>query len=268
MGYGFPLHSATRIETLGVATGSGVAVTASGSGSGIYGSLATIGTTGFAYDGFMLQAQVYNARNWKVTITAATGGGADETIVQDFYFANSGATGSNSIDFPIRVPAGAVIKIKVAANFGSSVTYLAIIGYQGNHNLVRGFSRAVSLTDFGSNSVYPANAITLNGTTLTAWSELCASTSQAVEAIGLCFTGLASSFGTNLRISVELGYGGAGAENGTGIQVISACNGNTMNNDPILVPYFIPAGTRLAMRGQVSAAETHTCAVVAWGYQL
>ncbi len=265
MGYGIPLTSASRVETLGVSTGSGTQISSSGT-AGVYSSLTTVGTTTFAYDGFWLQTQTFNQRYWKISLSAATGGGADQTIVQDAFFSNASGNGCNLLWFPIRVAGDATLKVQAAANFGSSSFFATIIGYQGNQNLVKGFSRAVSLTDFAANSVFPANTITLSGTTLTGWSQLAASTAQPIEAIALCFNGCGSAFGSNIRAAVELGYGAAGSEVSAGIQVTTNLL-SSAGNDPIVLPCFIPAATRLAMRAQASAAETHACAISAWGFQ-
>lgn len=270
MGYGFPLLSASQVEVLGMTAASGTAVAGSAT-AGNYGSLTTIGTTGFSYDGFLLQNVPGAGRNWKITLTASTAGGADETIVQDVVASNINSTAmQQSMSFPVRVPAGAVIKAKVADNIGSSTIYLSILGYRGNKALNRGYSRVISLTDFGAsgtNQLYPNTLLTMNGTTLTGWSEIVASTSASVGVISPAITTGASSMSA-VRIMLELGYGAAGSEITTGIKVGSFVSTNVMAAAGENVPYFIPVGTRLAVRGQASGSESHTVGMVVWGFQL
>src|SRR5262249_29705322 len=149
MGYGFPLKSATRIETLGVGAGEGAIVTSNVT-AGSFGSLTTIGITGFAYDGFLLQIKgVQATRQIKFSVTAAVGGGSDITICDSLtYYSPRAQPPPVTIYCPVAVPASATIKIKQADQLGSTTAAYSIVGFAGSGRLLKGGTKLVSLTDF------------------------------------------------------------------------------------------------------------------------
>ena len=270
MGYGYPLQAYSRRETIGLTVASGVLVSGSATG-GVYGSLTTIGTTGFAYDGLFVVIQSVSGRRWRLTLTANTNS-TDEPIATDFYYDNNETSDGPGPSFwlPIFVPSGATLKLKAAGgSSGSGTLRASIIGYQGDGNLIGPFTGVVGLTDFGSTTsgCDVANPITLTGTTPTGWFTMQAATPAAVSAISLCINTMGQAITSGDLLRLDLGYGTAGNEIATGIsltETITSGNGTwgLIQNIPIV----LPAGLRLAMRATLSAADTtHTVGLVGWG---
>lgn len=268
MGYGYPLQAYTQHETLGLTSAAGVTV--SSATGGVYGSLASIGTTGFAYDGFYLMIQTISGRRWRGTITANSNG-TDEPICTDFFWDDNAATdgAGPTFHFPVFVPTGATIKIKAAGGSAGSSTFRAsIIGYQGDGNLIGPSTGVVGLTDFGTSTsgCDPANPIALTGTTPTAWYTMQASTPAAVKAISLGITTIGSTITTGAFLQLDLGYGTSGNEIATGISVVeTVITGDGTQGRVENIPIVLPAGLRLAARATLSAAGTANVGLVGWG---
>ena len=84
MGYGQPIAAGARYENIGVTSASGTTVTAGT--ANVYGSLATLGTTSFAYDGIILNVNGFSSSGrYRFTLTA-NNGAADQAIVSDIMF--------------------------------------------------------------------------------------------------------------------------------------------------------------------------------------
>src|ERR1700739_3461588 len=125
MGYGAPLASASRYETLGAATGIGTPVTSGGS-ENPFGSTITLGTTSFDYDGIFITTASTGNNISLVDIIVNTGG-SDQIIVQTVpapHSAGGGIYQSTSGVIPVSIPAGAVIKAKMQSESASAVADL------------------------------------------------------------------------------------------------------------------------------------------------
>jgi hypothetical protein len=266
MGYGYARARGGQIEQLGFSGSGSTTTVTSGATAGTFGTLTTIGATGFVYDGLTLSIGSSAQRRGICTVTANTGG-ADVVIADSIPFnAMAGANLLTSyIDLPIRVPSGAVIKAKVATETaGSSATRVAITGYRSSA-LAQGFSRVVSCTDLSGSD--PTNAITLNGTTLTGWVTVNASTPADIGwlwAVPLCFN-TSMGLGTTGQVYIEVGWGSSGNEQAL-FRVPLVANAD-FGGSGIGIPCMIPAGTRLAARAQASGAATATIGVVCYGAQ-
>lgn len=262
----WPITAATRYETQGVSSGIGVTVT-SGASANQKGSYALIGsTTGFAYDGFILQVTGVSTIRGRLDI--ASNIAADEIIVQDLFFDNASGIANEGfkIPIPVAVPSGAQLKARLQANVGSATCRVSIIGYTGSAELPKGYRALLSATDFTNTD--PANSVTPSGTTLSAWGTVAAS-SQARFA-GLYFsaaTGGTTSGRTATALTYNIGIGASGSE----IILISSIASQFTTNGPSGAevgprgPFKcdIPSGKRLAFQFQnnVTSNVATSCAL-------
>jgi hypothetical protein len=263
MGDGFARARGARVEQLGFSgAGSTTTVTASAT-AGTFGALATLGTSSFAYDAITLSISVANQKRGILTLTANTGGG-DQTIADSIAFNNVIATNDigMSVLLPLRIPSGATIKAKAATTAASGQLRVAVTGLQSGA-LARGFGRMVSCTDF--TGADPTNLITLNGTTLTGWVEVQASTQADIGMLFALPTCTTIAGGPNGQTYVEIGWGASGSE--TPLFRVPIVVNNTFVTTPICVPCMVPQGTRIVARAQCSVASTVTVGVVCWGAQ-
>ncbi len=112
-----------------------------------------------------------------------------------------------------------------------------------------------------------SDAAGVAGTTVTAgspanvkgsWTELFASTSIDAEAI-LVEIQLTPGAGNNRHYAFDIGVGGAGSEV-VAVSDITLYNNTAQGGNeqgcPILIPVFIPAGTRISMRSQSDLASS------------
>ncbi|HEY1257768.1 MAG TPA: hypothetical protein VGF34_00855 [Stellaceae bacterium] len=263
MGYGFARARGARVEQLGFSgAGSTTTVIASAT-AGTFGTLATLGTSSFAYDAITLSIGIANQKRGILTLTANTGG-SDQTIADSIAFNNVIASNDigTSVWLPLRVPSGAVIKAKTATTASGGQLRVAVTGIQSGA-LSRGFGRVVSCTDF--TGADPTNPITLNGTTLTGWVQVQAATPADIGMLFALPTCTTTAGGPNGQIYVEIGWGASGSE--IPLVKVPIVVNNTFVTTPICIPCVIPQGTRIAARAQCSVASTVTVGVVCWGAQ-
>jgi hypothetical protein len=262
MGFAPALCSSTRYETLasGAGSGSGVSVA---SGSSAYGSLVTIGSPSFDYDGFFLSIVGANTGRQRITVTLNTGI-ADETLIGDYFvdFAAGGTNNSVFVPFPVAVPAASTLKAQVWHSSGSGFgCYIAIVGFQGDSRQVRGFRAVLSATDFGITQD-PTNSITLSGTTTTGWVQSQAASPARFAALYASFDGRGGTV-TSARIKWDLGWGTSGSEH----QLASYFAIYNGSNHSLAGPFpcDIPAGSRIVYRATCSASDTNVLALVLTG---
>ena len=265
MGFARALVSSTRYETQGISGGVGTTLTA-GATANTKGSFAILGTTGFEYDGFHLYITGFTGggtSRYRVDIAVNTGG-SDQVIVEDVYFDPSPAAtyyaDQKSVLIPVNVPRGAVVKARCQST-GTSVTVAAsVLGFQGDAKATKGFRALKSATDWTNTD--PTNSLTLNGTTLTGWVQIMASTPVRFAGLYLTLDSLGSTSLTTAHATFEIGIGASGSEHTTGIVIarqLSALNVINMHGP---YPCDIAAGTRLAVRAQCDAADTNSYGVV------
>lgn len=263
MGHGVSLASEARYEALGFGTGVGTTITA-GASANTKGSYATLGTTSFDYDGLFLNVSIISgtgANRFRLDV-AANNGGSDQIIIADHFVENNGIVVGPCVFYPVAVPKGASLKVRSQATTGSRQLYAAISGFQCDENMRRGFRGVASATDWTNTD--PTNSITLNGTTMTGWTQVMASTPDRfaglyfmLDAKGVAITG------GNFIFSI--GWGSAGNE--LELTRVLVSNGSTDVNWPFIgpIPCDLPAGTRLAVRAQAAAANTSVIAPVLMG---
>ena len=261
MGFGQPLMSSTRYETLGGSVGSGVTVT-SNTTANTKGAPTTIGTASFDYDGFYLCFGQASPARWRIDVIANTGG-ADIVIVADLCLDTTGAGGLDiaTVLVPVRVPAGAVIKLRAQTSAVSQTFVATIMGFQGDNNQTLGFRGAISCTDW--TNADPTNSVALTGNTFTAPTTVQASTTAAIAAFyaTVSYRGTAPT-ATNLLINVCIGASGS--------ELILATLFTRVAGFPRLpigpFPCAIRAGTRLSFQAQASVNTiTQTISVAICG---
>ena len=265
MGYARALASPTRYETQGLAGGVGATIISGAANA--KGSFATLGTTGFSYDGFHLTiAGLTGAGLTRFRIdVAANTGGSDQLIVEDVYF-DASPFGSyyadhKSILVPVAVAAGAVLKARIQATVASSILAVGVLGFQGDAKATRGFRALKSATDWTNTD--PTNALTLSGPTLTGWSQVMAATPVRFAGLYLELGSLGNTGQTTAHATFEIGIGASGSEHSTGIVIarqLDSISGLTGAAGPY--PCDIAAGTRLAVRAQCDATNTNSYGVV------
>ena len=269
MGARRAIVGSTRYETRGIVTGVGTTVTSGAINA--KGSYATLGTTGFAYDGFFLYITGLagaGLTRFRIDLAVNTGG-SDQLIVEDLYFDSSPSgfyfADQKSILVPVTIPAGAVVKARIQATLASSILSASVLGFQSDAKATKGFRALKSATDWTNTD--PTNSLTLSGTTLTGWSQVMASTPARFAGLYLSLDSLGGSSQVTAHATFEIGLGASGSEHSTGIiiarQLVISSNGAAGLIDchgPY--PCDIPAGARLSVRAQCDSANTVAYGVI------
>lgn len=259
MGVGQSLAASARYETLGAGTGTGTVVTA---GTNTKGTTVSIGTTAFQYDGFfLLLGGLSGAGRYRFDVIINTGG-SDTVLVADYFFDALATYPNSSPILPISVPTGATLKVASQCSTGTPTVAVTILGLQGNERMARGFSRAVSCTDWTNTD--PTNSVTLNGTTQTAWAAIGASTPARVAGLYLALDGRGGAT-TTTNLLIDIGIGGAGSEIVLIPSILMRRASAIPNFSDGPFPCDIPAGTRLSFRATASAASTNVISMAALG---
>lgn len=257
----WPVNAGTRYEQLGFASGTGVSLTP---GNGSKGAYATIGTTGFRYDGFILACiPGVSAVQLRVDIAINTGG-SDVTVVEDF-FVDVAGTANNVQNFliPVKIPSGAVVKVRAQSTVVTAgALVVAIAGWAQDVPQELPSAKMISCTDWTGS--LPTNSVAQNGVSFTAWTTICASTTNRVKELLFALTGAGDVARTAASMNIEIGIGSAGNEK----TIATFCGKQasaTMAAVYSRTRCDIPAGTRLSFRCQCSAAVSDTVAVAANG---
>ena len=263
MGYGNGRLSSTRLEILPRQTSTGIVNTActASSTAGNYGTAVQIGINSFDYDGlYFTQQAITGAGRNRWTVTYSLNGGADEPLITDL-FMDSQQSGMDSVTVlcPVVVPKGSTLKAKVANSTASRVTTMLLTGFQGDARMVRGFRQMMSAVDYSGFD--PANTITLNGTTPTAYQTAMAATPARFSALIVSPDTLTVT-PTIPLLRIDIAVGPSGSEQylfSTFYAYSGALNASPQVQGPF--PCDIPAGSRIAYRGVAGAANTTTISV-------
>jgi hypothetical protein len=259
MGFARALAASTRCETLGAASGAGTTVT---SGSAGYGSLVTLGTSSFNYDGvFLTYLQTGSSTAARVTVTANTGS-ADEIIIQDLFLDSRTSTAGPrfGIYVPIAIPKGAVIKAQVYTRTASITGQVAITGFHGDSRMSRGFRGLVSLTSFSGLST--ATGLTLSGTTQTGWSQIIASSPYRIAGLYAAVSTNGSTPSVGATIQFDIGWGASGSEKPFCTLIAGVLTADMFLANVGPIPCNFAAGTRFAWRATASQTDTATSGLV------
>jgi hypothetical protein len=260
MGYGAPLASASRYETLGAATGVGTPVT-SGASINTFGSTITLGTTSFDYDGIFITTASTGNNISLVDIIVNTGG-SDQIIVTTVPVPHNSGGGiyqSTSGVIPVSIPAGAVVKAKMQSETASAIADLMVVGFQGNNNTSPGFRGLACCTDITSGA--PTNGITMSSTTQTAWAQIRASTPNRIAGLYWSYDTRGTTAGAT-QVLLQVGWGPSGSEK------LLFTAGLNFGMVPVLqgpYPCDLPPGTRLAARMQANGTVTQTVSILLHG---
>ena len=267
MGYGPSSLSSSRFEQLPRQASTSItntACTASGT-AGNYGSLVTVGTTSFDYDGLIFHQQSVNGAGrcrWTVTFNNT---GTDEPLITDLLM-DSEVSGMSSagVFCPLFVPKGSLLKAKLANSVASRIGTMIIQGFQGDARMARGFRQMTAATDYSGFD--PANTITLNGTTPTGWQTAMAVTPTRFAALTVSPDALAVTPSiAQLRLDIAVGPSGSEQYLFSTFYAYTA-SGNAPPNVQGPFPCDIPAGSRIAYRGVCNGANTTTISVSLCGF--
>jgi hypothetical protein len=262
MGYGRPLASASRYETLGATTGLGTTVT-SGSTANTFGATITLGTTSFDYDGIFITTES-TGNNISLVDIIVNNGGSDQIIVTTVpvpHNAGGALMQSTSGLIPVRIPAGAVVKAKMQSVSLSATANVMVTGVQGSNGMSLGFRGLACCTDITSGQT--TNGITMTSTTQTsfAFGQIQASTPNRIAGLYWSYDPRGTTAGAS-QVLLQVGWGPSGGE-----QVLFTA-GFTFSSVPVLqgpYPCDLPAGTRLAARMQASGTVTQTVSILLHG---
>jgi hypothetical protein len=242
MGFRTAFAASVRYEHLGTAP-IGTACPAS--------TATSLGTTSFGWDGFYMTAiETAGASEAALLLVQAQNGSAFETIATRYLWSLNGS-GQVAMHMPIRIPAGAQVQILQTNDSSTTALTVLLTGYSASG--VRSFSRAIDCTDRTGND--PTNALTLTATTQTAWVQVCASTAARVAGLCVDFGIPAGHTGDhNAFKSLDIGFGASGSE-----RVLFSVNHPRTAQKPWIAgttwyPVDLPAGTRLAIRGQSNSS--------------
>ncbi len=257
MGYAPSLGASARYQMLGRSGGGGTQITANATAN-TKGSYATLGTASFDYDGFwvaitsVVSGTIYRQR---VDIAVNTGS-SDQVIAEDVYYDGSvsGAWYDNSARsffVPVKIPRGAVVKARCQSSTGSGTLLAAVNGMQGDARMISGFRALKSATDWSGTD--PTNSLALSGATLSGWTQVTASTPARFAGLYLGLDSLGTAPGFAACI-FDIGWGTAGSERV--LTSIGTASYGSSGVSPLFYapagpfPCDLPAGTRLAVRGQ------------------
>lgn len=267
--FGTPTSSvvmtAGSVEILGLGTAIGTTVT--GGAADTKGSYATIGTSTFAYEEFVLDI-VEGGFADSYRIDVAYNDGSDHVVVTDLPW--DGTLSANhrfSMKFQVHIPSGATVKVRFQADGGASRTLLCLIaGYSVGSGGNPGKTAVHSCTDFNASETLAANPITQAGVagTWSAWTTLCASTANAVQALWVGLSRHADSTRTADSGVIEVAIGAAASEVPIGAiqfeQSTSVIYGGFTHFD-----YLIAAGSRISYRVQMVGVAADAISIGAVG---
>jgi hypothetical protein len=239
------------VETLGRSGGSGTGLT-SGGGAGVKGSWATLGTTSFPWQGFIVFMHTASGtRPYQLDVGV---GATPDVIVADWWQPNYQGMESLAWDAPVRVPASTAVKVRIASNAASVTGSFIVVGYSGDF-LTQGFSRAEQIAPLSGG--LPSASIVETGTTLTGYTELTSAAASRYAALGGMEMDFSASAG-NPGIA-DIAVGTAGSEQVIASPMFADSNGSkNFALSRWRIPCAVPAGSRVAMRVQLSGAGTLT----------
>jgi hypothetical protein len=259
MGYGQPSAASARYETLGATTGIGTNVT-SGSTANSTGATVTLGTASFDYDGIYFTTQGGNTVNL-LTVVINTGG-SDQVIVPFVTIPHT--TGGAQLQLtsgliPVRVPAGAAVKVRMQATTASAGANVMLTGVQGNNNIALGFRGLACLTDITTGQ--PTTGVLMAGTTFSAWTQMTAATLYRIAGLYWSYEQRGTTV-SSTNVLIQVGWGPAGSE-----RILFTAGFNFALFPSMQGPYpcDLPAGIRLAVRLQASAANAQTISIFVHG---
>ena len=152
--------------------------------------------------------------------------------------------------FPLAIPAGVRVSARAQASLASQSVQVGCLLIEEGLAAVPAFTR---VTAYGANTAASSLTAATTGTTNTkgAWTQLVAATTSQCSAVMLAFG--SSPSGSSMSGLVDFGMGAAGNEIVFAGDLLMWDDGTYGSVSTLLLPKAIPAGTRLALRGQASS---------------
>lgn len=181
--------------------------------------------------------------------------GAEQIIIPNMLYSqdqwNGFATGK--LRFPMQIPAGSRIsgrcQIKNAYVPQATVTLI--------NNGAKNNAGQTIVTDYGTSTTY-GTALTPTTGAKSAWVQLAATTSYDLSGFYLVLGNGGSSVTTTLWAAIDVGIGAAGSEQVVLPDYMAGVDSNAEIYLPVYSDFIgmnIPAGSRIAVRAQASAAK-------------
>lgn len=257
------LPYAGQMEANGAATGSSTGTTIA---NGSYTQITS--STNFDYNEIVLICSLAStSADGSIDIGIGSAGNEFKIIDGLRLSIASAAPTFCSVRLPLRIPRGTRVALQAHGMTPAAVLY----GISHGPLSTAGYTRAESLniaSNIGTNIDGGASA-----NTLTAWTQLIASTSHNYNALMIMAGGSGRSAGTaGTTWLIDVGIGGAGSEQKILPQLLATELSSTMfGSEPSSFgpfPCSIPSGTRLAARLQCSIATSGRRAldIAAYGF--
>lgn len=255
-----------RIEALGVSTSTTTATSPVPS-TGVPGVWELLGTTSFAWDGFMLVLSSDPSNDDALIVDIGIGPSGSQIEIVSKLKNNQDSTGGISAStpfIPVGIPAGVDVWVRMESEGDAAVGLAAAYGFQGS--IFPSYSRMVQVG-------YPeATDIAAKGTILSApssantkgpYTQIVASTSESFRALAISLGG-GTSF-DKTHVALDLAIGPSGSEVVIVSNLFFWMNFGSLGGrvemwpftTPIL-PISIPAGTRIAARHQLGSINGGT----------
>lgn len=265
-----------RLESVGAVTASslltGVTASASPNVKGSYSEL--IAVTAFEAHGIIITIQwnLATGGTFDALVDLAIGAGGSEQVI----CANlAHSTNNNHINqshyyFPITIPAGSRLAARVQGSAGSIVVQVGAMlltggfGFEGPMGIMTTYGAATG--DSGGVSVDAGGTINTKG----AYAQIVAATTFPIRALIVHFGNQVNTTRATTYWLVDLAIGAAASEQviipnwpvtgNANVDILEAQN-------TLLIPVFIPAGTRLAARSQcaINDATDRLLDVIVYG---
>jgi len=195
---------------------------------------------------YMVDVGIGAAGAEQVLIANIITGGGSTTVV--------GAT----FNLPLAIPAGSRIAVRSQAGSASASTRAQIILLQGGPNQPPPLGRC---TTWGAVPATTRGAIINTGATINTkgvWTEITASTEHAIRYLRLQVThgGIVTAAGIHALVDVGIGPAGSEFSIFPDTYWYFSTASDAFITPPICLPVNIPAGVRLAARGQGSLGNT------------
>lgn len=201
-----------------------------------------------------------------IVVDIGIGGAGSEVVVAEaLAVRGEGSLRNSGVDYsiPLRIPAGSRVSARMkgsAASRNCQVSVRAIAGPSPYSSFEK--------MEFVGSAAFATTGYTNNAKG--AWSQMVASIPNDLKALHLLWANVDTSSGQSSAALMDFGFGVAGSEIVLVQDLHATAQGSTAGviYHNAFVPIGLPAGTRLAMRGQVSAGSSSRYLVMtAHGYR-
>jgi hypothetical protein len=271
-----PPNTGALSETLGFSAGTTVGVTLTSGAANTKGSYVDVGgVTSFTYNRLCVQFITPSAAADFVVDLAVNASGNRFIIAEDLRYSTARrfvSEGTQVYELPLTIKGGAQLSARCASATASATMQIVMQGFSNGVAGMPGLSRCRALyTPATSRGV----AIDPGGTANTkgAYSQLVASSGFNAELLMM-----AIGFNDDIaraaaaRFSQDLAIGAGGAEQIFNPDYFFCCGTTTdgpFMSGGMLLPFYIPAGSRISARGQSSSIVAGDCTwdLALWGFE-